>query len=82
MAKNALLAAILSFFIPGLGQMYAGRLIRGIIVLVITLVFFGVAWRVSLFVGIIPFIFWVWNIVDAYYIASKNTTFLIPDFIK
>ncbi len=39
-AKSAWLAAILTVFIPGLGQAYAGRYDRGLVILAVT-VFFG-----------------------------------------
>ena len=38
--KRAWLAAILTVFIPGLGQAYAGRYDRGLVILAVT-VFFG-----------------------------------------
>lgn len=36
---NAILAAILSFFIPGLGQAYAGDIKRGIFVFLAAMIF-------------------------------------------
>ena len=36
---NAILAAILSFFIPGLGQAYAGDIKRGIFVFLVAMIF-------------------------------------------
>lgn len=54
--------AILSFFIPGLGQLVKGQVGRGI------LIFFGVIIGLAFFV--IPgVIIWIWQIVDAY---NKN----------
>jgi len=50
--------AILSFFIPGLGQIIKGQILKGI------LIFIGVALGLVL---IIPgAIIWIWQIVDAY----------------
>ena len=51
--------ALLSFFIPGLGQIVKGQLIKGIIV------FIGVG--LGLIMLIIPgIVIWIWQIVDAY----------------
>lgn len=53
------LPALLSFFIPGLGQMVKGQVLKGIFVLFMTI--FGFA------LFIIPgFIIWIWQIMDAY----------------
>jgi len=53
--KNAGLAAVLSFFIPGAGQMYNGQIGKGIL-------FFITSWLV------IP---WIWSIFDAYSVANR-----------
>jgi TM2 domain-containing membrane protein YozV len=51
--------ALLSFFIPGLGQIVKGQVGKGI------LAFFGVG--LGLFMLVIPgVIIWIWQIVDAY----------------
>jgi len=60
--KDAGIAAVLSLIIPGLGQMYVGKVGRGIIILLITIV---------LSVVLIGFIIWIWNIFDAYNLAKK-----------
>ena len=56
--------AILSFFIPGLGQIIKGQIGKGI------LIFLGMVISIILiffFVGIITTpILWLWNIYDAY----------------
>jgi len=38
MAKNTILAAILSFILPGLGEIYVGKLMFGIILVIIGLI--------------------------------------------
>ena len=51
--------ALLSFFIPGLGQIVKGQVGKGI------LVFFGVG--IGLMFLVIPgVIIWIWQIADAY----------------
>ena len=71
--KNSGLAAVLSLIIPGLGQMYAGRIGRGLLFLfivvpmtvIIAMFFFWLF--VPLF---LPLGFWIWNIYDAYNICN------------
>ena len=53
---NCILAAILSFFIPGLGQAYAGNIKKGIF-------FFAVSILVFITIGLV-FQEWVYYVVD------------------
>ena len=56
------LPALISFFIPGLGQLIKGDVIKGISIWIIGgIVIFFFWWTV-----IIPFAIWAWNIYDAY----------------
>jgi len=59
---NPDISAILSFFIPGLGQIYCGRFFRGILIFITTTLLFWVV------VGII---IWLWNIADGFYLARE-----------
>ena len=56
---NAILAAILSFFIPGLGQAYAGDIKKGII-------FFVVAIVLGIIFSLI-FKYWILRIISVIY---------------
>ena len=72
--KNSGLAAVLSLTIPGLGQMYAGQIGRGLLLLfigipltvIIALFFFWLILPLFL-----PLAFWIWNIFDAYNICNE-----------
>jgi len=67
--KNPALAALCSFFIPGLGQFINGDTNKGVIFLVVN--FF--AWLLCfIIIGIfiLPVV-WIWSIVDAYS-GAKN----------
>ncbi len=55
--RNPLTAGILSLLIPGVGQIYNGRIIIGIIWLVLT----GVSW-----VGSVGTLGWIVHIICAY----------------
>jgi|GEM_PF-260012 len=82
--KNATLAAVLSFFIIGVGQIYCSRVKRGIAILgfsfLFWIIFFAAvaastpyggppAFGILMFFVLI--IFWLWNISDAYNLAKK-----------
>jgi len=63
--KDKTLAGVLSFLLPGLGQIYAGSIWRGIA--------WFVAVSIGYFVFVIPgIIFWVVNIWDAVEVAKKQ----------
>jgi len=67
---NPILAAILSFFIPGLGQMYAGDMKRGLIFLVVWIVLMIVAFFTAFLTSIITLIFDIYAAYDAYKIST------------
>lgn len=54
--KNPVTAKYLSFFCPGLGQLYAGRVLRGIGIFCVT---------IPLCFMLVGFLIWRWNIQDA-----------------
>lgn len=56
---NGILAAIMSFIIPGLGQAYAGDIQKGIIFIVISILLAIVSWFV--------FNHWVLHIIGIFY---------------
>jgi len=68
---SQILAAILSFFIPGLGQFYAGSFLRGLFIFIAACVLVVVS-AATIILGIVAFIFWIWNIVDAVQLAGKR----------
>ena len=69
---NAILAAILSFFIPGLGQAIAGDVKKGIIFLIIAILIGLIASIVfrSFFAYIINLLFGLYAAYDAYQMAQ------------
>lgn len=79
--KSAILSAFLSI-VPGLGQIYAGALSRGVILLLaMAITTLLIHWRESnfLFIGII--LVWLWNIWDAYNLAQDRRVSPIPPFL-
>ena len=81
--KSSGLAAILAFLIPGLGHIYLGKITEGIIFMILAVaiwVLAGFAIVVSLLIFgilgfviglILYFIFWAWQIYDAYNKANE-----------
>ena len=69
---NGILAAILSFFIPGLGQAYAGDIKKGIIFFIVALIIGLVATFIfrSWIVYIIDIIYALYAAYDAYQMAQ------------
>lgn len=67
---NPILASILSFFIPGLGQIYAGEMQKGLIFLVIWIILFIVAFFTAFMSSIISLIFSIYAAYDAYKLAQ------------
>lgn len=67
--KNPTLAAILSFLINGLGQIYNGEIAKGIIIIVVQII--NVA-LMSIIIGFVtaPIVF-IWSIYDAYKVAQR-----------
>lgn len=67
--KSSGLAAVLSFFIPGLGQIYNGQILKGIILIIIDAI------NGALMFVLIGFITWpitvLYAIYDAYMTAER-----------
>jgi TM2 domain-containing membrane protein YozV len=66
---SPLVAAVLSFFISGLGQFYTGQLIKAVLLFLAAVIF---ALLSTILIGI-PFyiIVWIYNMVDAHNAADK-----------
>ena len=54
--------ALISFFIPGLGQIIKGDILKGILIWVLGGVITFFLW----WTFIVPLIIWAWNVYDAY----------------
>ena len=70
--KEVVLAAILSFIIPGLGQIYVGNVKKGIIYIILAVVLYIIFWPLG-------FLFAIYAIYDAYKMAEiYNNTGQVP----
>lgn len=69
MFKNPGIAAVLSFFWTGVGQIYNGQILKGILLIILQginglLMFVGI--------GFITYpIVWIWGMYDAYKVAKR-----------
>jgi TM2 domain-containing membrane protein YozV len=65
---SPLIAVILSFFIPGLGQFYTGQLMKALVLFVLAVVFGALS---TILIGI-PFyiLVWLYSMYDAYNAAK------------
>lgn len=63
--KSNGIAAVLSFLVPGLGQVYNGQLTRGLLLILVAIVVLAVGW-ILLFPVVLYIVLWVWSIYDAY----------------
>jgi len=70
--KNSGLAAVLSFFFMGLGQIYNGQIGKGIIFIILYIISFLL---IFILIGLITTpMLWIWGMVDAYRTAEKINT--------
>ena len=69
MLKNPGLAAVLSFFYTGLGQIYNGQIAKGILLLIV----YGASWlSMAVLIGFITTpIIWIYGMYDAYKTAER-----------
>jgi TM2 domain-containing membrane protein YozV len=71
---NPILALIISFFLPGIGTVYAGDIIKGIVIFIVAVILGALA---TLFLlGIVAYILyvivWLYGMYDAYTTASAT----------
>jgi TM2 domain-containing membrane protein YozV len=74
MAKNPVLAAFLSFLLPGMGQIYVGKILFGISLIVLSFLISTLTIAISIFGIILYVIIWLYAIYDAYLTAKNYTT--------
>ena len=66
--RNPLIAAILSFLFPGLGQFYNGQNRKGISFVIVAII--SVFLFIILIGGLIYILIWLWSLLDAYQSAE------------
>ena len=69
-SKEPGVPAVLSFFVPGLGQIYNGEFTKGFTTIAFLMISCAL---IFIHIGIVlVIIIWVWSILDAYRIAEKK----------
>lgn len=68
--RNPLLAALLSLLVAGLGQIYNGQVLKGVIFVVLQII--NGALTTVLIGWILLPIVGLWAIIDAYVVANRN----------
>ena len=72
MQGKRIIALILSFFIPGAGQIYLDRVLRGILILVAFFaILFTMPWVFAWIGYVITAGFWIWQLYDVDKIAKR-----------
>jgi TM2 domain-containing membrane protein YozV len=70
--KSAGVAVILSFFLPGLGQIYNGQIGKGIGMIILAIIF---GLLCAILIGYpLYLILWIYGMYDAYSTANKINT--------
>ena len=71
---NPILALIISFFLPGIGTVYAGNIMKGLIIFIVAVILGALA--TIFLLGIIAYILyvivWLYGMYDAYTTASAT----------
>ncbi len=68
-SKNPGIAAVLSFFVTGLGQIYNGQILKGLLCALGYAIGWGLTTILIGWVFLLPL--WVWGIFDAYKTAER-----------
>ncbi|WP_075617238.1 hypothetical protein [Paenisporosarcina indica] len=69
MLKNPGIAAVLSFFWTGVGQIYNGQIIKGLLLIGLQILNSALMF---VLIGFITFpLVWIWGIYDAYKVADR-----------
>ena len=80
--KDPWLAVVLSSFLAGIGQIYSGRVLRGINLILIEMALFcSITWSllnprcdilITAGLGLIRMVVWIWNLFDSHKCARKT----------
>ena len=75
--KSEALALILSLIIPGVGEMYAGKVGKGVIILLLAILS---AALIMLLIGFILYpIVWIYSMIDSYNLAKRYNALLVQN---
>ncbi len=71
---SPILALIISFFLPGIGTVYAGNIMKGIIIFIVAVILGALAtiFLLGIIAYILYIIVWLYGMYDAYTTASAT----------
>ena len=71
---NPILALIISFFLPGIGTVYAGKVMMGIVIFVVALILGALAtiFLLGIIAYVLYLIVWIYGMYDAYTTAKAT----------
>ncbi|HMK54028.1 MAG TPA: hypothetical protein VK444_04520 [Methanobacteriaceae archaeon] len=69
---NPLIAAVISFFLPGIGSVYAGKTMMGIVIFIIAIILAIAYTMVNFYIIILYIIVWLYGMYDAYTTAKAT----------
>jgi len=71
---SPILALIISFFLPGIGTVYAGNIMKGIIIFIVAVILGALAtiFLLGIIAYILYIIVWLYGMYDAYITASAT----------
>jgi len=69
---NPILALIISFFLPGIGSVYAGKTMMGIIIFIVAVILAVLYSLVFYWLIILYIIIWLYGMYDAYTTAKAT----------
>ena len=69
---NPILAVVISFFLPGIGSVYAGKVMMGIVIFIVALILAGLQLVIGWIAYILYLIVWAYGLYDAYTTAKAT----------
>lgn len=69
---NPILALIISFFLPGIGSVYAGKVMMGIVIFIVALILGAAQFYLGIIAWILYLIVWIYGMYDAYTTAKAT----------
>ncbi|MCK9323136.1 MAG: zinc-ribbon domain-containing protein [Candidatus Methanomethylophilaceae archaeon] len=79
--KNEGVALILSLLIPGIGQMYVGKIMRGFLFL-FAMIIIGIVSVFVFFTWIVYLAIWIYGMYDAYSLAKEYNEYVFTNHQK
>jgi TM2 domain-containing membrane protein YozV len=72
---NPILALVISIFLPGIGSVYAGKTMMGILIFIVYVILVALYYMLGLNIifSILALLVWIYGLYDAYTTAKATT---------